>query len=252
MEATEHLIEGTQYRIIDMDGCRQLMVQGKDDAIMSAMWLAAPDRLPMEYTAMMMRGLVFHPQPKDIVLIGLGGGQQANFIYRRMPDTHLVAVEIDPAMVHIARTYFGLPDDERLSVVVGDGAEYIIGQHPDSCDVILSDGYDPAGLIADSLAEEKFYRACYLALRDGGFIAINLFRRDKSWCAAHMHMLSGIFASFLSVAVSDEQSILFAFKTPPFIDCEALAEVAERMEERFQLGLPDFVRSLADLSRTAF
>jgi spermidine synthase len=56
-------------------GLRHLHVGGR--AIQSAMRLDAPDDLALAYTRAMMAALLFQPQPRDVVLIGLGGGSLA-------------------------------------------------------------------------------------------------------------------------------------------------------------------------------
>lgn len=245
MHIAGRAIEGTSYRIVDEHGCRCLMVQGDDSFIMSIMRLAEPDALVSAYTRNMMKLLVFQPEPIDMVLIGLGGGQQAKFVHRRMPGTRLVAVEIDPAMVGIARKYFGVPaDDGRLSVVVGDGGAYV-SAHPDSCDVILSDGYDQQFMLHDSLSADDFYHACHRALRAGGIMAVNLHRKTRAWCEAHMTMVSEIFPMVMAINTSDDQVVLMMFRNLPDFDWPALAERAELLERRLGLGLPDFVREFA-------
>jgi len=35
----------------------------------------------------MMAFLLFHPSPRDVLLVGLGGGSMARFIHQRMPQT---------------------------------------------------------------------------------------------------------------------------------------------------------------------
>lgn len=43
-------------------------------------------------------------------------------VYR---DIHLVAVDIDPAMLKIATNYFGLVQDEKMEIVIEDGIEFL-------------------------------------------------------------------------------------------------------------------------------
>jgi hypothetical protein len=48
-----------------------------NDATQSAMLLADPDALICQYTRKMMAFLLFNPNPKHIIMIGLGGGSVA-------------------------------------------------------------------------------------------------------------------------------------------------------------------------------
>lgn len=244
-KATETPIEGTPYRIVEMNGCRRLMVKGDDRYMHGEMQFRAPDGTPemlmSSYIGTMLHALPLAPRLDDILLIGLGGGEQTKFLYRRLPATRLVTVEIDPHIVAIARSYFCLPpDDERHSVVTADGRDYIEA-HPHSCDVLLCDGYDQTFNIPDSLAGEGFYRSCYRALRPGGVMALNdLHSRSDEWRAAHLQMLGRIFASSLQVRVGEAQSVILLFRSAPD-DYATLMERACRLEETLGLGLPDFI-----------
>jgi SAM-dependent methyltransferase len=223
----EHSIAGTDYRIVDMDGNRYLFAQGDSGDAMNMMDLARPDVLMAPYMRVMLRAVAIHPQASDLLLIGLGGGQQAKFVHDRMPHRRLVAVEIDPAMVGIARTWFGLPeDDERLQVVVSDGAAYVAA-HPGSFDIVLCDGYDQAFDIPGSLASAGFYRACHAALRHSGIVAINLLRKDKGSVDEHTRMLREVFDECIEFVVSPVQTVLLAAKALPHI---AWAELAGRTD----------------------
>lgn len=237
-------IDGTPYRVVDWNDSRMLMVKGNNDSIHSVMLLSAPDVLAPPYARVMLHALPFAPRLDDILLIGLGGGDLTKFLYRRLPATRLVAVEIDPHIVGIARSYFKVPpDDERLTVVVGDGRDYI-ETHSHCCDVLLCDGYDQTFNVPDSLSGEDFYRACYRALRPGGVMAINVDRRSDAWRAAHLHMLSRIFSGQMERPVVEGQSALLLFRDDQGKDYPAIMQRARDLEEMLELELPAAIDGL--------
>lgn len=60
------------------------------------------------------------------LIIGLGGGGLLNYIHRYLKEESMTAIEIDPAIVQVAKEYFGLIDDQtRLEVVIADGLKYL-------------------------------------------------------------------------------------------------------------------------------
>ena len=65
-------------QISEQNGLR-LMHLG-DDAIQSRMRLDRPDQLSLAYTRAMMGGLLFAPQARDFLMIGLGGGNRFQFL----------------------------------------------------------------------------------------------------------------------------------------------------------------------------
>src|SRR5258708_29706713 len=93
------------------------------EAIQSAMRVAEPDALALDYTRCMMGFLLFHPEPRRALMIGLGGGSLAKFFHRRLRGTRVRVVELDARIVVAAPTHFGLPaNDARLAVEIGGGA----------------------------------------------------------------------------------------------------------------------------------
>src|SRR4026207_357979 len=108
--------------VSDARGVRTLHVGG--EAIQSAMRLADPLALALDYTRCMMAFLLFHPAPREALMIGLGGGSLPKFFHKHLKKTRVRVVELDAAVVAAARQHFALPaDDERLAVEIGDGAQ---------------------------------------------------------------------------------------------------------------------------------
>lgn len=151
------------------------------DWIQGAMRIARPWALELAYTREMMACLLLRPDmgwPRRALLIGLGAGSLAKFIYRYLPDCRMTVVEINPQIEMVARQYFNLPDDpKRLRVVIGDGADYVLGGG-DEFDLILSDGFDPDAR-AGVLDTTPFYQACRARLTDAGLLSANLLGRNR-------------------------------------------------------------------------
>ena len=153
------------------------------DWIQGAMRIARPWSLELAYTREMMAGLLLRPQtqwPRHALLIGLGAGSLAKFIYRNLPDCHITVIEINPQVEYIARQYFKLPDDpKRLDVIIACGADYMLAGGR-KFDLILADGYDPDAK-AGVLDTEPFYQACRSRLSERGLFGANLLGRNKGF-----------------------------------------------------------------------
>src|ERR1043165_3440037 len=76
------------------------------DTIQSSMRLARPNDLELSYTRSMMGFLLFAPPPKAVLMIGLGGGSLAKFVYHRLPGTCSRVIEVNPRVAEIARFSF--------------------------------------------------------------------------------------------------------------------------------------------------
>src|ERR1700691_3480955 len=91
-----------------------------NDAVQSAMRLKRPFALELAYTRAMMACLLLHPAPRRLCMIGLGGGSIAKFVHRHLPEIQTHVIELNPRVIGVARTMFGLPvDDARLNVELG-------------------------------------------------------------------------------------------------------------------------------------
>lgn len=60
------------------------------------------------------------------LVIGLGGGGLFNFIYHHLKELTMVIIEIDEAIVKVAKDFFGLiHDKKRLEIVIADGLDFL-------------------------------------------------------------------------------------------------------------------------------
>ncbi|OZI30296.1 hypothetical protein CAL29_19805 [Bordetella genomosp. 10] len=178
-------------------------------AVQSRMSLRQPDALDLEYTRLMMGFLLFEPEPAHIVQIGLGGGSLAKFCHRYLPRARITVVEIDPRVIALRDAFRIPPDDARLRVVQGDGADFVRA-HAQTADVLLLDGYDDNGLPA-RLRGREFFEGCRRCLRHRGILVANLHRQAPDY-APCLHDLMALFPSGL-LEVADEDlanSIVYA------------------------------------------
>jgi spermidine synthase len=145
-----------------------------DIDIQSRMSVARPDELQFEYTRLMMGVLLFQPQPKRVLMVGLGGGSLAKFCYKHLPDTHITVVEINPHVIAL-RQSFCIPDDDARFQVVQMDAAYFMAQTEQTFDVVFVDGFDQHGM-PEQLCSPQFYSDCRRVLNSGGLSVANLHR----------------------------------------------------------------------------
>ena len=229
-------------------GLRHLHVGGS--AIQSAMHLDAPDALALAYTRAMMACLLFNPEPRDVLVVGLGGGSLAKFLYRKLVRTRIVAIEIDVRVVNAAHRLFHLPiGKRRLRVLVGDGAKHV-QLHPASADVILLDAFVNHRQ-APSIRTEAFYQAAARALRRDGILVIN-FMSDDPGLHAYLRRLAVAFAGRIIClrAIGEDNIIVFAFRDDPgVIEPSSLIGRAIALQRQYGLEFMAFAARLRPLHR---
>lgn len=162
---------GNEVEVSEEKGVRYLHLGSR--TVQSAMRISRPYDLELEYTRRMMAFLLFNPEPRQALLVGLGGGSLSKFVYHYLTGVQAVTVEIDPQVIAAARAWFELPpDDERFTVIEGDGAAWV-ASHEGCADVLMVDGYDGHSIV-EALSSQEFFDHCRRALTPGGVLAVNL------------------------------------------------------------------------------
>jgi spermidine synthase len=182
------------------------------ESVQSSMDLDRPDELVSAYTRKMMAFLLLNPNPRHIVMIGLGGGSLAKFCHRHLRNTRIDVVERD-ADVLALRDLFCIPgDDDRFRVIHGDGVDYVRGV-PEQVDVILVDAFDAQG-ISHSLAHSDFFENVGRRLRDDGVFVMN-FSGVRSRYVPNLNAIRAVFGhQVLLVPVQvDGNLLVFATKS---------------------------------------
>lgn len=147
--------------------------------VQSQMDLADPHRLLLAYVRAMMCFVLFKPQPRHIVMVGLGGGSLAKFCHRYLPHSRITVLELRADVIALRQRFGVPPDSERFRVIHADACEYM-SRLADSADVLLLDGFDSKGL-PPVLGSEAFYTDCRRALRPDGLLVANIFSYDPHY-----------------------------------------------------------------------
>jgi len=227
-------------------GVRTLHVGG--EAIQSSMRLEDPYALALDYTRCMMAFLLFHPEPREALMIGLGGGSLAKFFFRHLRTTRVRIVELDERIVAAAREHFALPPDgERLRVEVGDGAEALT---PECCDVLVVDAFEDE-LHVPRLASGEFYDGAFLALNEPGALVVNFMNDDPKLDQTLVRLERAFGGAVICMpALYDPNILAFAFKgVSCAISWSALRSRAERLESRLGLPFTRYVSRLRAMNR---
>lgn len=220
------------------------------DTVQSAMRLARPNDLELSYTRSMMAFLLFSERPTRMLMIGLGGGSLAKFVYHRMPWVTTEVVEVNPRVLAIARQCFHVPeDDARLNVIVGNGADYVRQPGPPP-DVIAVDGYDGESQV-EELSDKPFYAACHKRLSAGGILVVNLWGSDRKFHETLVRIEAAFPAGTLCLPAEKPGNIIvFAFRhCPPAWRWGALKSRAHELEKLYGLEFPRFVLGLRKMNR---
>ena len=128
--------------------------------------------LPVDYTRFMTAGLMYAKNVHSILEIGFGGGRTAWYLHRSLPNVPITSVELDPAVVQLAKKYFGIRDEPNFQVVNRDGRLFL-SESKDRYDIILIDAYR-GPFVPFHLLTKEFYQIVKDHLAEGGVVAQNV------------------------------------------------------------------------------
>jgi hypothetical protein len=195
--------------------------------------------------------LLFHPDPRDVLIVGLASGITAGSVATHPVDSIRV-VEVEGAMVEAARC-FGpynndVLDDPRVTLSIND-ARNELQFNPKLYDVIVSEPSNPWMTVAANLFTEDFFRIAKTRLRPGGIFG----QWIQTYCLTPTHLksiLAGYHRAFPHVLVFESQGgidlLVIGSERPLMIDTEEVERRASELWVRADLARVG-IRSVTDI-----
>lgn len=171
--------------------------------------------------SMMLAAPYFNADPvsvKRVAIVGLAAGTIAQHYSDVFPDVAIDGIELDPAVVETASSYFGL-NENNIRAIIGDGRfelERLAGPY----DVITLDAYK-VPYIPWHLTTREFFNLAYNRLAEDGVLAVNVGRApsDRRLVEAVASTMATVFPSVHAVDVPGSlNTLLFATRQPTSFD----------------------------------
>jgi len=139
-----------------------------------------PNQVVFPYVRMSFAGLLANPEPRHAMMIGLGGGTISNVLTELYPKLTIDLVEIDEAVVRVARDYFDFRESANTNVFIQDGRVFtrrakIQGK---KYDLIILDAYT-GDYIPEHLMTQEFLQDVHDLLTPDGIVVANTFAISK-------------------------------------------------------------------------
>jgi spermidine synthase len=214
------------------------------EATQSSMSLLDPDTLIAAYTRKMMAFLLLNPNPRHIVMLGLGGGSLAKFCYRYLRKTKITVVEINEEVIALREEFLIPRDDHRFRVIHDDGARYV-EESLEPIDALLVDAFDEDG-IATSLANPQFYASAARRLTERGVLVMNLWGEKARFTVSVEHAKATFGSHTVLVSVMGEHNLLLfaSQRPPPKSITDELETTAADLQRKLQLDFPRYLRRI--------
>jgi spermidine synthase len=234
--------------ITEFEGVRSLHLG--TSWVQGSMRLGKPDAIELEYVQMMMMWMLFVPQPRRIVQLGLGSAALTKFCYQKFPEARVTAAELNPNVIAICQEHFGLPpNDARLDVREMDALDFVLDRaNHGTIDVLQVDLYDEEarGPVLDT---PEFYQACADCLAPNGIMTANVFGDVANYDKNLAAMEQAFDAVVWLPEVHDANIVVIAFKQAPQIDFAVLYERAAEIKRRYNLPAKGWVDGLKEWMR---
>ena len=222
--------------------------------IQGSMRMKEPFEIELEYVQRMMAWLLF-VEPASVsgrhaMQLGLGAGAITKFCHKklRMCST---AIELNPQVLAVCRSWFKLPPDgEMLRVVLADAGEEI--RSPEwraTVDALAVDLYDD-NAAAPVLDSADFYADCRALLTDEGAMTVNLFGRAASY-GESLEKIATVFgedAVWVFKPTREGNAIVLALRTPQPLKRAELQARGEAIQARWDLPAAKWVRIFKPLA----
>ena len=116
----------------------------------------------------------FRPAFEKTLIIGGAGYSFPKEYLKVYPAAHLDVAEIDPKMTAIARRFFGLKDDPRMTIIHEDARMYINRADSKQYDAVLMDAFGSLFSVPHHLTTVEAVRELSRILKDDGVVIFNL------------------------------------------------------------------------------
>ena len=203
-----------------------------------------PDQLVLPYTRFMLLGLLFCPEPKSVLHLGLGGGSIVRWMHREFPELKQTVIEINSSVIEAAHSFFELPKDKRLRVLCADAAE-IIPTLTEKYDLIFLDAYGDYGAPKEVKSSE-FFQNVEGCLKSTGWLVGNTWTMTGDFMG-QCEIWKSTFIQVLEARANRKGNvILFGSQLSQLPEKKEFEATAKILQKHHQL---DFGKMLRELNK---
>ena len=176
--------ERSQYRdvvVTEFNGQRCMLFNvHRGDMNQTCMDLSDPRRLIFNYTKMSFAGLLLNPEPRRILVAGLGGGTIPMAMRDLFPQATIDVLEVDQAVLNVAEEFFGFREDEAMTAHIVDARVFIkrAGLRGEQYDYIVLDAFS-GEYIPEHLLSREFLEEVKSILTPDGVVVANTFSSSR-------------------------------------------------------------------------
>jgi len=211
----------------------------RSEARESAVDLSDPLRPVVPYTKTLYAGLFFQPEPKRVLMIGLGGAGFHRLFAAAYPEATLQTVELDPKVLELCQSRLAFKPTAQTPVALSDGRMFI-KRDRQAWDWIILDAFR-GGYVPPHLKTQEFYRECAARLADRGVFISNLHETSELFYS-DIKTIESVFPQVVLFQTTGRGNVIACavkYRSPDVTDALNWPEPAklERLPFAFRLDL---------------
>lgn len=219
----------------------------------SCMLVDDPQRLVFNYTKMLFSSLLINPNPERILIIGLGGGTMSNALHQVFPHAVITNVEIDPAVIKVARNYFSFFENEDITSVVQDGRIFVkrAAIKKQQYDWIILDAFN-GDYIPEHLMTQEFLQETKQLLSAEGVLAANTFSVSELYNYESATYKS-VFGDFFNVRNNSNSNRIILASVKPLPNHDVIVKRAQALNQKlspFNINIREISRQMTSTETT--
>lgn len=237
--ATELYYAKSLYRnilVYEDDGVRCMKFGRNAPGRQSCIQLSDHDKLLFDYTKMLMAALYLNPEPKRILIVGLGGGTLPSALHKLFPACQIDAVEIDPAIVEVAKRFFYFSPTDKTHVYEEDGRVFVKRalRKELKYDLVMLDAFDHE-YIPEHMLTREFLQEVRGILSEKGVLAANTFSSSRLYSHESATYYS-VFGDFYNLKKNNRVILLRKGGLPSMVEISNNAHLLEEKLRPFGTG----------------
>ena len=213
--------------------CLQFSVR-RDQRNQSCIDQRRPKEMVFTYTKMMMSALLLNPNPERVLIAGLGGGTLPTALAELFPEAQIDIVEIDPAVVAVAKRFFGFAETAKLKVFTQDARVFTKRAliRNATYDLIMLDAYN-GDYIPEHLMTREYLNETKSLLTDNGIIAANTFTVSRLYDHESATYYD-VFGEFFNLRTAQSSNRVILTSQQPLPNIMVLGQRAKQLEDRLR------------------
>ncbi|WP_206485255.1 fused MFS/spermidine synthase [Thalassotalea sp. G2M2-11] len=214
----------------------------------SCLYKNEPQKLVFNYTKLLFASLlVMEKAPENILIIGLGGGTMSNTLNQLYPSAKITNVEIDPAVIKVARQYFGFFENNNVISKVQDGRIFIkrATLKKQQYDWIILDAFN-GDYIPEHLMTKEFLQEAKQLLTPQGVLSANTFSISELYAheSATYHEVFGDFFNVRNRQNSNRIILTTNQGLPDGKHITARAQILNQQLKPFNINIVDITTNM--------